>query len=280
VTESAWRKYAKLRTVLFPYLYHAAHQARESGTPVMRHHLLNFPEDTKALNKAYQYMLGDALLVAPVVIHYATDQQVYLPVGLHDSGTPKSWIDFSSHALFDSKDGRWRIGYSSIVQGGQTVSVKAPLDVCPFFVLAGSIIATLDPTIDTLNDAKDTSVISYSQLAYILHLWVWPDEDNSAQGTLYDGASFQLTSASKGISMWKVNDPTYHRIFTAQIISSVAPRSVNITSSGKPLPLVASWQTVSSTDARQTSCWSYDKQQMVLWIRLVSSDVDTVNIQW
>ena len=63
----AWRKNAKLRTQLLPYIYEAAHLVRETGLPLMRHLLLEFPHDAEAIAQDYQYMFGDKLLVAPIV---------------------------------------------------------------------------------------------------------------------------------------------------------------------------------------------------------------------
>lgn len=43
-----YRKFAKLRTALFPYMYTAALEAHTAGLPLMRHHLLTFPHDRRA----------------------------------------------------------------------------------------------------------------------------------------------------------------------------------------------------------------------------------------
>ncbi|MFE4721706.1 alpha-xylosidase, partial [Streptomyces sp. NPDC056728] len=62
------------------YLFRAAQQARERGTPVMRAMLLEFPEDPACHTLDRQYMLGDDLLVAPV---FSADGSVeyYVPEG-------------------------------------------------------------------------------------------------------------------------------------------------------------------------------------------------------
>jgi alpha-glucosidase (family GH31 glycosyl hydrolase) len=61
-----YRKYSKLRTALFPYIYTAAHETREAALPITRHHLLSWPKDPLAIAQKYQYMFGSRLLVAPV----------------------------------------------------------------------------------------------------------------------------------------------------------------------------------------------------------------------
>ncbi|MET8556445.1 alpha-xylosidase [Streptomyces sp. NPDC004959] len=61
------RAYTRLKHRLMPYLYRAALQAHEEGVPVMRAMLLEFPDDPACRTLDRQYMLGDDLLVAPVL---------------------------------------------------------------------------------------------------------------------------------------------------------------------------------------------------------------------
>ena len=39
--------------------------------------------------------------------------------------------------------------------------MEAPLDTVPLFVLAGSMVPVLDPTVQTLNNATNSSVITW-----------------------------------------------------------------------------------------------------------------------
>lgn len=73
-------KFTKLKCSLMPYLFRAAIQAHENGTPMMRAMLLEFPNDPTCEHLDLQYMLGDALLVAPV---FRSDGSVryYVPEG-------------------------------------------------------------------------------------------------------------------------------------------------------------------------------------------------------
>jgi alpha-D-xyloside xylohydrolase len=63
-----------------PYLFRAAQQAHHTGTPVMRAMLLEFPDDPACLALDRQYMLGDDLLVAPVLTDDGT-VDYYVPAG-------------------------------------------------------------------------------------------------------------------------------------------------------------------------------------------------------
>ncbi|WP_405754166.1 alpha-xylosidase [Streptomyces sp. NBC_01411] len=74
------RSFTRLKHRLMPYLYRAAVQAGEAGTPVMRAMVLEFPDDPACRFLDRQYMLGDDLLVAPVFTEGGT-VEYYLPAG-------------------------------------------------------------------------------------------------------------------------------------------------------------------------------------------------------
>ncbi|MEV6421185.1 alpha-xylosidase [Streptomyces sp. NPDC051662] len=77
---SVTRAFTRLKHRLMPYLYRAAVQARDTGTPVMRAMLLEFPDDPACRALDRQYMLGDDLLVAPVFSEDGT-VEYYVPAG-------------------------------------------------------------------------------------------------------------------------------------------------------------------------------------------------------
>jgi alpha-D-xyloside xylohydrolase len=121
-TEAIVREYVKLRYRLLPYLYSCAHEAAATGVPIMRALPLEFPDDARAYAEDYEYMLGPALLVAPIVepsgrADLRASRKVYLPEG--------QWYDYWT-------DKRLR--------GPATVTVVAPLDTLPVFVRAGAVI--------------------------------------------------------------------------------------------------------------------------------------------
>lgn len=75
-----FKKYAKLRYRLIPYIYTAAHTAVRTGLPIVRAMPLAFPHETSLANEMNQYMFGDTFLVA------AFTNRVRLPAG--------EWIDY------------------------------------------------------------------------------------------------------------------------------------------------------------------------------------------
>ena len=42
--------------------------------------------------------------------------------------------------------------------------MDAPLDISPWFVLAGTIVPAMDPTIMTLNNATNPAIITWQQM--------------------------------------------------------------------------------------------------------------------
>jgi len=74
------RFFTLLKCRLMPYLYAAASEASRKGLPMMRAMLLEFPEDPACETLDRQYMLGSALLVAPVFSEEG-GVQFFLPGG-------------------------------------------------------------------------------------------------------------------------------------------------------------------------------------------------------
>src|SRR5919112_1014238 len=61
------RRFARLKNGLMPYLYRAAVTAHETGIPVLRAMMLEFPDDPACAYLDRQYLFGPDLLVAPVM---------------------------------------------------------------------------------------------------------------------------------------------------------------------------------------------------------------------
>jgi alpha-D-xyloside xylohydrolase len=90
------RRFTRLKCRLMPYLFGAAREAHATGVPVMRAMLLEFADDPACDYLDRQYMLGDALLVAPVLS----------PDGLVDYYVPAGrWTHFLTGEVVEG--GRW-----------------------------------------------------------------------------------------------------------------------------------------------------------------------------
>lgn len=74
------RHFARLKCRLMPYLFAMSVAAHETGVPVLRPMVLEFPSDPACRTLDRQYMLGDSLLVAPVMREDGA-VEYYLPEG-------------------------------------------------------------------------------------------------------------------------------------------------------------------------------------------------------
>jgi len=74
------RKFTKTKNSLMPYLFTQSVKATQTGVPVMRPMVMEYPDDPLCHTLDKQYMLGDSLLVAPV-FHEDGHCDVYLPEG-------------------------------------------------------------------------------------------------------------------------------------------------------------------------------------------------------
>lgn len=100
------RFFTKLKCALMPYLYGKAVEAHLEGIPLLRPMQLEFPDDPACGYPERQYMLGDALLAAPVFSDTG-EVTYYLPEG--------SWFNILTGER--TAGGQWRTekhGYTSL----------------------------------------------------------------------------------------------------------------------------------------------------------------------
>lgn len=103
---------------LLPYIYNLTVEASVNGIAPVRHLALEFPDDKACYDIDDQFMLGDALLIAPVLQDYVSHRNVYLPEN-------SEWFDFYSGKSF----------------GGGTHSVKLTRDRTPTFMRKNTCVA-------------------------------------------------------------------------------------------------------------------------------------------
>lgn len=114
---SIYRKYLHLRYHFIPYLYDCFAQETKDGLPVLRPLVLNYDDDANVRNLNDEYMVGDRILVAPIVQQGQTVRSVYLPQG--------DWLDL----------------WSGVQYGGKNnIIVEAPIDKLPVFIKMNSIL--------------------------------------------------------------------------------------------------------------------------------------------
>lgn len=156
--ENMVRTALELRYRLLPFLYTTLEEAHRTGVPFFRPLLLEFQDDYTALNLDDQFMVGSALLAAPVVHANQRARDVYLPAG--------RWYDFWTGAALDAT--------------GDLRRVDAPLEHLPLFVRGGSIVPSTIAMSHT--GEKPWNPLRFD---------IYPDAKGAASGSLYedDGAS-------------------------------------------------------------------------------------------
>lgn len=156
------RRYIRLRYKLLPYLYQLFAEQEATGEAVMRPLFYDFADQKKLPldRRDDQFMMGPALMHAPVLDPEASARTVVLPAG--------SW--------FDARTGRW-------AAGGRTVRVRPADDATPLYVRDGSVVPMRpgDPA-DNETDLREIE----------LHLFLSPAFRGEATTTYRadDGASF------------------------------------------------------------------------------------------
>jgi alpha-glucosidase (family GH31 glycosyl hydrolase) len=110
-----FRRFAQLRQRLMPYLTAQSRRSLERSRPLMRSLFFEFPDDSSIWEWPSQYMLGDDLLVAPVVQPGVESWPIYLPAG--------EWVHLWS---------------GDVVRGGHIIESRAPIDEIPVYVRSGA----------------------------------------------------------------------------------------------------------------------------------------------
>jgi alpha-glucosidase (family GH31 glycosyl hydrolase) len=224
-----WRRYAKLRTQLYPYVRAAVEDYRRSGMPLMRHLILAFPHDPRARSIDGEFMFGPDLLAAPVVEPGTRRRRVFLPRG--------SWVDLWRSARYDTADGALRLGRARVLRGGRTVRLPAPLDELPLLVRAGAVLPLLPPEVDTLADyGAGGPAVRLADRRDRLELLAFPRSRSS--GRLGARGSWRSVLTPRAWTL-AVTAPGA-RTFRLQAALPGAPRAVMV--GGRPL---------------QRSAWSY-----------------------
>src|ERR687890_147723 len=115
--ESVYRKMMKLRQRLLPYLYSLFEECHRTGAPILRPLLYGYPEDETTYTADDEFLLGDALLVAPITRPGIEHRHVYLSRGY--------WFHYWTGERFD---------------GPAHILAHAPLGEPPLYVKANTAV--------------------------------------------------------------------------------------------------------------------------------------------
>jgi alpha-D-xyloside xylohydrolase len=140
VTISA-QKALGLRYRLLPFFYTLNYEAHKKGYPIVRPLFFAFPLDPNTLDVSYQFLIGNNILVSPVVTANTTSIEAYFPKG--------TWYN-----MFD---------WSKVVSKGENFTLAAPWDTINVHVREGSIITLQDSALTSLEVRKSpfTLVVAF-----------------------------------------------------------------------------------------------------------------------
>ena len=117
--ENAVRDIISYRYRILPYLYNEFYVSSQTGLPIMRPMFVNYQNDREcySTNAQYQFILGDNLLVAPVLSETDDAKRIYLPEG--------KWYEMNTHKIY---------------QGMQNLLMNVPLTMTPLFLKEGGVV--------------------------------------------------------------------------------------------------------------------------------------------
>jgi alpha-glucosidase len=239
------RKSIELRYRFLPYLYNAFWEAAETGIPVMRPLLLDYPDDPMAVEQNDEFLFGDDLLVAPVTKDDDLSREVYLPRGV--------WYDF------------WTDRRAT---GPQRLAVDAPLDRIPLFVRGGAILPS-------------QQVLQYTGQAPIdpLTFEIYPQGTSTREYYEDDGISFDyqrgvslrqrltVTPQTGGLSVEISGREGQYTPPARSLVLKIhgqqnQPRQVLV--EGKELPTQSSVKALEGA----AEAWAYDEVTNIVWLKI------------
>lgn len=252
-----YKTYADLHMLLNPLLWTLAQRAGQDGTPVTIP--ARFLHDC-ACDDA-MFLLGDDLLVAPVVTAGATTRTLVLP--------PGAWVSRATGATVQG-------------DGHTPITVPAPLDTLPIFYRADALVPMFARLADTLLPATAPGVTSYADPAYGRELRViyaartsGAPLEGSAGTTLHDGAA--VTADGRSLT---VTGGTQYDVFTIDVDGRThtdafgAPIAVSV--GGSDLPAVADPAALFACAA--PGCYVFEAASQHLQVRVFAPQGQTKQV--
>ncbi len=170
-------KFIKLRYAMLPYNYSLAYKNTTTGRPLVLGVNYFEPGNQNLSNVNDEYLWGDEMLVAPVIVKGQTTKKVLFPKG--------EWVGFNDHKSYkDSAD------------------VYAPVDSLPLFVKAGSIIPMAAPYTYTDQYDGKSLILKYfvgNLSASVTSQWFYDDgkDPKSLTDGKYDLVNFVTEGKGK-----------------------------------------------------------------------------------
>ncbi|WP_027965301.1 glycoside hydrolase family 31 protein [Halalkalibacillus halophilus] len=152
--EEIVRDYIQLRYKWMPHLYTLFQESSQNGVPVMRPMFMEYPDDPETYTISDQFLIGEKVLVAPILRPGVTDRMVYLPEG--------TWYDYWTGEMFE---------------GDKRIITHAPLEKLPIFIKRGAILPEGEAVTSSSQSSDKIKIHLYPEEARSHYTWY--DDDGS-----------------------------------------------------------------------------------------------------
>lgn len=187
-TLDIYRSYVQLRYRLLPYFYDLFFSGESTGLPIMRPLVFHYEKDENVKNLNDEFLVGEQILVSPVVNQGDTKKLVYLPEGI--------WIDY------------WT---KEKVIGEKFLIKNAPIDICPIYIRGGSIIPNFsDQEFVGEKEVEELILDIYEGDGCYRHY-----QDNGENFDYKEGIynEYQFTISEQGLFKAKLLHQKYNKIY-------------------------------------------------------------------
>lgn len=211
-TTALLRSAISIRYQLLPYLYTAFYRSSVDNQPLMRPLWFEFPEDKSLYSNERSFIVGDSLLIAPILEPGVTSHEVKLP-----GGSDEVWYNFFTHVVHSAGD----------------MSIPVLISTIPAYIRGGSIIPL------KMRLRRSSTITADDPYT----LYIACDGQGKAKGSFYvdDGKSFDykkgqftlkelsfdgVSLTSKGVGTYSA--PTVERIVFIGVKSAPAAVQVGV----------------------------------------------------
>ena len=238
-----------MRYQLLPHMYTLFYQAHTEGMTVQRALWMNFPSDKGTLDKDYQFMLGNEVMVVPVVEENATSVDAYFPQG-------QLWYDFKTLKLS-----------ADTTEASDIQTLDTPLESVNVFVRGGSVIPMQEAEMTTTAARKTPFTLTIALCS-----------GDGATGNLFFDDGVQVSLDQYLYVDYKVKSSTLSATVGHDSLSATVPSITTIKIAGKDK---LSLKTVTlNGSALDTSKWSVDSSTGVLSVTVDISIKDAFTLSW
>jgi len=231
----------ELRYKLLPFWYNEFYNSSMSGMPIMRAMFVNFQNDENCYyhDAQYQYMLGENLLVAPVLNSFDKFKKLYLPKG--------KWYD---------------VDENKIVDGGNWIVKEVPINKVPLFLKEGGII----PMQKVLNYVGEETIDS-------LEFMIFPSAYSEYNFYEDDGITYEYENGKFSLTKFSVMQNSKSIKMTVEKIkndyqSSVKKYTLTFVGINSPNKVLV--------NGKETKNYSYENK--ILKINTASNELKTLEL--